>query len=241
MRWREGEFLVAGQARTAASLREEALAHPERFSPNVLLRAVVQDQLFPTICYVPGPSELAYHAQLGEIYASCRVPRPLLYPRASITLVDAAAARFLERHLPLEALQPQDESALNRLLESQLPPGLERGLEEVVRLVGTELAPLKPAIVGIDPTLGSVVDSTVDRVQDAVKSLQGKIVQASKRRNDTLRRQFVRTRALTFPNGHAQERALNVAFFVNRYGPTFVEQLLSQVPADSGQHYVICL
>ena len=39
---------------------------------------------------------------------------PLMYPRASATLVDSAALRFLTKYeLPLEALQPQDEAALN--------------------------------------------------------------------------------------------------------------------------------
>ena len=89
----------------------------------MLLRPIVQDTLFPTICYVAGPSELAYLGQLRGVYEHFGVPMPLMYPRATATLVDSAAARFLARYdLPLEELQPQDEAALNRLLQSQLPP-----------------------------------------------------------------------------------------------------------------------
>jgi hypothetical protein len=92
--------------------------------PNVLLRPIVQDRLFPTACYIAGPSELAYLAQLKGVYAQFGVEPPMLYSRASATILDSAAARFLDRYpLPLEALQPQDESSLNRLLESLLPPG----------------------------------------------------------------------------------------------------------------------
>src|SRR6266850_3702798 len=89
------------------------------FSPNVLLRPIVQDTLFPTVCYVGGPSELAYLGQLGGVYEQFGVPMPLMYPRASATLVDSASLRFLTKYaVPIEALQAQDEAALNDLLKS---------------------------------------------------------------------------------------------------------------------------
>ena len=83
----------------AAALVEEAEADPARFSPNVLLRPIVQDTLFPTICYVAGPSELAYLGQLRRrlrrISASrCRSSTRARARRSST----AAAARFLGRY-----------------------------------------------------------------------------------------------------------------------------------------------
>jgi len=107
----------------AAALLRRATEQPAGFSPNVLLRPLVQDTIFPTICYVAGPNELAYLGQLRGIYQHFGVPMPLMYPRATATLLDAAALRFLNKYkLPLEALQPQDEAALNELLKSQIPP-----------------------------------------------------------------------------------------------------------------------
>jgi uncharacterized protein YllA (UPF0747 family) len=66
-------------------------------------------------------------------------------------------------------------------------------------------------------------------------------VQASKRRDQTLRRQFERTRALAFPGGHPQERVLNLAFVLNRYGPSLTEQLLDVLPLATDRHYVVTL
>ena len=48
-------FTIGDQTRPASELKAEATAHPERFSPSVVLRPVVQDRLFPTVCYVAGP------------------------------------------------------------------------------------------------------------------------------------------------------------------------------------------
>jgi uncharacterized protein YllA (UPF0747 family) len=78
-------------------------------------------------------------------------------------------------------------------------------------------------------------------VQDVLKSLHHKIVHAAKRKDDTLRRQFTRTRNLAFPEGHQQERLLNLVFALNRYGPALGDRLLETLPVDTGKHYVLTL
>jgi bacillithiol biosynthesis cysteine-adding enzyme BshC len=239
------DYLIGETVRTASDLAAEASAHPERFSPNVLLRPLVQDRLFPTVCYVGGPSELAYQAELGSLYRELGVERPLLASRTSATLVDSAAGRFLDRHdVPYEAFQAQDELALNKLLESQLPPSVDRAIEAIGEYVGARADELKATVESIDPTLAGVVDTTFDRIRGTLDTMQTKIVQASKKKDDTLRRQFIRTRALLFPDGHPQERLLNVAFFVNRYGLAIGDRLLDALPSalDAGHaHYIVSL
>jgi bacillithiol biosynthesis cysteine-adding enzyme BshC len=239
---RNGEYVIGDTRRSPAELAGEATANPERFSPNVLLRPLVQDRLFPTICYVAGPAELAYQAQLGQVYRAFELEAPLLYPRASVTLLDSAAAKFLERsHLPIESLAVQDDSVLNKLLEQHLPPDIERAVAEIERVVGTESARLRQAVGTVDPTLAGAVDTTADRVRDTLKHLHNKIVQASKRKDDTLRRQFARTRALTFPGGQPQQRVLNIAFFANRYGLTIADRLIDVLPLRTDRHYLVTL
>jgi bacillithiol biosynthesis cysteine-adding enzyme BshC len=239
------DYLIGETVRPASDLAAEASAHPERFSPNVLLRPLVQDRLFPTVCYVGGPSELAYQAELGPLYREMGVERPLLASRTSATLVDSAAGRFLDRHdVPYEAFQAQDELALNKLLESQLPPSVDRAIEAIGEYVGARADELKATVERIDPTLAGVIDTTFDRIRGTLDTMQTKIVQASKKKDDTLRRQFIRTRALLFPDGHPQERLLNVAFFVNRYGLTIGDRLLDALPPalDAGRaHYIVSL
>jgi bacillithiol biosynthesis cysteine-adding enzyme BshC len=239
---RDDGYALGETVRPQASVRQEAAEKPQHFSPNVLLRPVVQDRLFPTICYVAGPSELAYQAQLGAIYQDFGVEVPLLYPRANATLLDSAAVRFLEKYdIPFEALQPRDESGLNRLLESQLPPGVEVALQAASEEVRARLEVLKAAMPSIDPTLVGAAETTLERMQETLRHLHNKIIQASKRKDDTLRRQFTRTQALAFPEGQPQERIVDLAFFLNRYGQALCDRLLEGLPLDLGQHYVLQL
>lgn len=239
---RDDGYALGDAVRPQGDVQKEAAEHPEHFSPNVLLRPVVQDRLFPTICYVAGPSELAYQAQLGAIYQDFGVEVPLLYPRANATLLDSAAVRFLEKYdLPFEALQPPDESALNRLLESQLPPGVEDALHAAAAEIRARLEVLKAAMPAIDPTLVGAADTTLERMQESLKHLHTKIIQASKRKDETLRRQFTRTQALAFPDGHPQERIVDLAFFLNRYGQALCDRLLEGLPLEMGQHYLVVL
>ncbi len=239
----DGDKATVGEhTMTAAQLVDEARQHPEHFSPNVLLRPLVQDTVFPTICYVAGPNELAYLGQLKDVYAHFGVPMPLFYQRGSATLADSATLRFLSKYdLPITALRAQDESALNQLLESQLPPTVEQALTSVSSLLDERMAAVAAAVPQIDPTLEGAVKSTQGKLQHEVQSLHNKVIQAAKRRDDTLRRQFQRAQALTFPQGHPQEREIGFVWFLNRYGPALVDRLMDELPLPMGHHWVLTI
>ena len=238
---RQGDLLVAGdQSYAPSALAAEAVDHPERFSPNVLLRPVVQDTLFPTICYVAGPSELAYLGQLRGVYDHFGVPMPLMYPRATATLIDSATRRFLSKYdVRIEDLRPQDESALNKLLEAQLPASVEQALSEADGAMRAALEKVIEVIPAVDPTLAGAAKTTLGKIEHDLHALHGKVIQAAKRRDDTLRRQFSRAQVQIYPLGHPQERTLGVVFFLDRYGPALIDRLLEELPIEMGKHWLI--
>jgi bacillithiol biosynthesis cysteine-adding enzyme BshC len=242
IRQQDGQFVVGDTRFAMNALVQQATESPAGFSPNVLLRPVVQDTLFPTICYVAGPNELAYLGQLRGVYDHFGVPMPLMYPRASATLLDSAALRFLTKYkLPLEALQAQDEAALNELLKAQIPPAVEESFAAASQTIETEMQRLVQAVPALDPTLEGAARSTLGRMQHDLQTLHGKMIQAAKRRDETLRRQFMHARALAFPNGHAQERTVGFLSFLNQYGPALVERLNEELPLDLGRHWIVTI
>ena len=242
IRRQDGQFIVGDERFPTDALLRQATERPTGFSPNVLLRPVVQDTLFPTICYVAGPNELAYLGQLRGVYQHFGVPMPLMYPRASATLLDSAALRFLTKYkLPLEALQAQDEAALNELLRAQIPPVVEDSFTVASQTIEQQMTRFIEAIPALDPTLEGAARSTLARMQHDLETLHGKMIQAAKRRDETLRRQFIRARALAFPGGHAQERTIGFVSFLNQYGPALVERLDAELPLDLGRHWIVTI
>ena len=242
IRQQDGRFVVGDQQFAASALVEQATAQPGGFSPNVLLRPVVQDTIFPTICYVAGPNELAYLGQLRGVYEHFGVPMPLFYPRASATLLDSAAVRFLTKYkLPLEALQAQDEAALNELLKAQIPEVVEDSFGEAAQTIASQMDRLVQTIPALDPTLEGAARSTLERMQRDLQTLHAKMIQAAKRRDETLRRQFMHARALAFPGGHAQERTIGFVSFLNQYGPALVDRLDEELPLDLGHHWIVTI
>jgi bacillithiol biosynthesis cysteine-adding enzyme BshC len=235
-------FLVGDRPCSRSELSAEAASAPERFSPNVLLRPIVQDTLFPTVAYVAGPSELAYLGQLGGVYQHFGVPMPLMYPRAMATLIDSATARFLAKYdLPLQELQAPDESALNRLLASQLPQSVEEAVKSAEDAMRRSMQRVIDAMPALDPTLAGAARTVLGKMEHELRTLHSKMIHAAKKRDDVLRRQFMRAQAQTFPQGHPQERALAAVFFLNRYGPALVDRLLEELPLDLGRHWVITI
>jgi bacillithiol biosynthesis cysteine-adding enzyme BshC len=242
IRQQGGQLLIGDQAYPAAAMLGELREQPAQFSPGVLLRPIVQDTLFPTLCYVAGPNELAYLGQLRGIYGHFSVPMPLMYPRATATILDAPSLRFITKYqLPLESLQPQDEAALNALLQTQIPSAIEDSFASTAKAIDTEMASLIQVVPGLDPTLEGTAKSTLSRMQKDLETLHNKLIQAAKRRNETLRRQFMHARARAFPNGHAQERTIGFVSFLNQYGPVFVERLSESLPLDIGHHWVVAI
>jgi len=171
------------------------------------------------------------------------VVMPLIQPRASATLLDANATRFLARHqVPLASLRAQDEAALNTLLGAHLPAGVESAVTEAARTLAEGMGAVASAVTAIDPTLEGATLSALGRMQDDLNKLQGKILQAAKRKDETLRRQCIRAQAQAFPGGHPQERAIGFVSFLNRVGPTLIDRLRNDLPlTELGQHSLLTL
>ncbi len=99
---------------------------PERFSPNVLLRPVVQDYLLPTAFYIGGPSEVSYFAQVMPLYNIYQIEPPIVYPRSSVTLLEKNIISILEKYnLKLTDVFVNPDKLKNKVIENISPYSLD--------------------------------------------------------------------------------------------------------------------
>ena len=205
-------------------LRDE----PSHFSPNVLLRPIYQDTLFATLAYVAGPNELAYFAQLKRMYEHFDLTMPLIASRASFTVVERPQARFLDRYdVPLAKLSSDDESLLNDIVRGQTPPQLDEDLKRARHCIQDITTALERDLSAVDVSLVPTVKSTRGKLLHHLKELETKAFRAVKRKNDTVRQQFLTTRTALFPGFDMQERKLSPLGYLNKYGwhfTTMVEE-----------------
>ena len=192
---------------------------PGRFTHNVITRPLVQDTLFPTLTYIGGPAEIAYYGQLGGVYRRSGLPFPVVYPRASHTLVGARTARVLEKHgLTISHFVQGIESVVDRKLREEMPVPVTEGLRAARGDVEAHYRNLKGQVTAIDPGLSRIVEASERKTNFALGRLEEKTLRALKKADGVMRGQIMRADRLLYPNGHLQERVANIWQYVALHG-----------------------
>lgn len=231
-----------GQEISATDLHALVRAQPERFSPNVALRPVVQDHLFPTVAYVAGPGELAYFAQLRPVYQAFEVPMPLIVPRASLTLLEPRTVQLMERfRLTLPDLTLEPEQLATRVLRAQFPPDLEATLGKARQGVDEIFLGVAEAIAAVDPTLKATAGQAAGHIKGHLDQLERKAVQALKRREAETRQQVQRVRQALMPGGRPQERIFPLLPYLAKYGPGLLETIHAAIDGPGWDHQLVTL
>lgn len=230
---RDGDGFVtrrSGERFSAADLRQVADTAPERLSPNVLLRPVVEAALWPTVAYVAGPGELGYLPDAAPIYRALDVVPQTPVPRWSGLLLEGRVERVLEKH----GLKPEDFAGPpgeveRRLVRDQLPEGVSEALEGLQRDLQTSYGRLSGGVSRVDPTLERTVESARNAALAGLRDLEKKLVAAQRRTSDSLVGQLTRARAALYPEGAPQERVLTYPSMAIRYGPALLDALMEEV------------
>jgi uncharacterized protein YllA (UPF0747 family) len=230
-----GLFTYRGGRRQAwvPGERIEAL----ELSPNVLLRPLVQDSLFPTAAYVAGPAEVAYLAQAGSIYDCLGRLMPPVFPRITATLVEPSSARVMRKYdLSIEDVF----KGVDALRTKVVGLGSEvHVFDEVRARLEDEIERLRPALEGVDQTLGGALDNSAQKILHQVDSLRARFVKGESRRNEVLDRQLNALTERLFPERKLQERVVNVVSFLARYGLNLVPMMDARMELDGSFHQIV--
>ena len=211
-----------------SALHAELNAHPERFSPNVILRGVYQETILPNLVYIGGGGELAYWLQLKSVFEHHHVPFPLLQLRASIQWLDASMnSRMNEWQLnPADLFKSTDQLLDARIDKATLELlDLDSSLSKVTSIYEE----LRLKAKAIDPTLDQHVQALATRALHRIEELQKKMKRAERRKYATHRIQIDSLKLNVFPGGGLQERHENVATYFALLGPSYFDRIYEAI------------
>ena len=217
--------------------------HAGSFSPDALLRPVFQDWLFPTVAYVGGPAEIAYQAQIRSLYPAWGLVPPLLWPRASATLVSPGAARRAAQLGldPKDIILRRDEDLLSEILKAQgrLEP-LDR-FRESRPPAEAALERLSASLEQAPEDVRRFADSTLGKVRGLLDKLEEHAHRRLKNEQDDTRRRFETLAQEILPEGNLQERTLNLLPLIQAFGPDLLTGLAAVLDPFAREHHLIHL
>lgn len=223
-----------------AELRQIIEQEPERLSPNVLLLPLMRSYLFPTAAYIGGPGEISYYAQLKSVFGFFDVPIPVVYPRASVTLVEDKIKQVLQKYsLGFTDLLQDPEMLVNSILKERFPDPLETNLEKKRTEIMKILDNLETELISSEATLKQNIDNTRGKIDYELKRLGEKLFQAYRQKDQNLKEQVYKAKNNLFPNNKLQERVLNLTLYLLKYGFEFVDFLYKKVEIEKVDHQLL--
>ncbi|HEX6431028.1 MAG TPA: bacillithiol biosynthesis cysteine-adding enzyme BshC [Niastella sp.] len=202
----------------------ELTDHPERFSPNVILRGLYQETILPNIAFVGGGGETAYWLELKDLFEHYQVPFPVLLLRNSFLIIEKKWQEKIDKlgFQPKDFFQPEQQ--LLTILVSRHKNGelkLKNELEAAVHVYDL----LKNKAATIDRSLLQHVEALQARTLKPIQELEKKLLRAEKKKYEAEQRQIQTIRAAIFPRNSLQERIDNFMPWYALWGREFIHKV----------------
>ncbi len=237
---REGDNFIVQTKKlrfTKEELLKELENHPDRFSPNVILRGILQDTLLPNIVFIGGGGELAYWLELKNVFASVNVPYPMLLLRNSFLFVTPDKKEKMKK-LGLSSVDFFKDALqlINDLIKRNADHQIS--IAEETKEAEELFVKLQSIVSKADPTLAEHTVALSALTEKKLAALQDKIMRAERRKHDTEKKQIETIKGQLFPNGNLQERVDNISGWYARYGNDFIKNI-SQSSLSLEQQFTI--
>ncbi|MHB1922139.1 MAG: bacillithiol biosynthesis cysteine-adding enzyme BshC [Chitinophagaceae bacterium] len=220
------------------SLKKEVELHPERFSPNVILRGILQETILPNIAFIGGGGEIAYWMQLKDLFAHYQIPYPVLVLRNSLLWVGEKQTRKLDQLglLPQELFR-DTETLINHYVQKHSQDDLD--LKEEKTQILQILSSLTLKAKKVDPTLEASVLSEIKKVTRSLDKLSLKCLRAEKKKFLVQTNQIRKIRMQLFPDAELQERVDNFLPYYAQYGETFLDRVYEAIEPISEEFTLV--
>ena len=237
-----GGFIAGSKQESVEETLKAVESHPEQFSPSALLRPVVQDTLLPTIVYIAGPAEIAYHAQTSLVYGRLLGRAPAILPRAGFTLVTSHVANLLKKYkLAAQDVFAGRQQFRAKLEAEALPEALSSRLDQGETSLKTLLEDLREPLSKLDQTLVGALDTAAEKMLYQFSGLRAKAGRAEGFRSGILGAHENEIAGLLLPNDELQERSLCLLTFLAADGRDLLGHLDRHIKIGTGEHCILYL
>jgi bacillithiol biosynthesis cysteine-adding enzyme BshC len=238
------EFVIGSEAAakklSTAELLDRIVSAPENFSPNVLLRPVVQDFLLPALATTGGPAEVAYFAQSGAVYETLVGRVTQIVPRFSATLVEPKIQRLLDRHgITVLDVFSSPDMLRQKLAARNLPQELQAAFEAANKSLETNLVAIREKLALLDRTLVDAAQTAGSKMHHQLERLYTQAARADAQKGELVGRHAEMLSQTLYPGRELQERGIGGLYFVARYGSELLRSLHESIHTDCHDHQIL--
>lgn len=209
---------------TKDAMLKELNEHPERFSPNVILRGLFQETILPNIAFIGGGGEIAYWLELKSVFDCYHVPYPVLLVRNSFLLTEKKwQEKIAKLGFEINDFFLSNDELLNKLVKKQTTNTIE--LNGSIFAAEQLYIDLQKQAAAIDPTLATHVDALKTKAVYRLKELEKKMLRAEKRKFTDQQRQIQTIKQQLFPGNSLQERKESFLSFYAKSGSQLLDEL----------------
>jgi bacillithiol biosynthesis cysteine-adding enzyme BshC len=214
--------------------------HPEKFSPNVILRPLYQEVILPNLCYIGGGGELAYWLELKSNFEENNITFPMLLLRNSVLL---ATKKQVEKADKLELSWNDLFSNQRVLLDSKTKDFSQFTIDfsEQKEHLKKQFENLHTIANQTDKSFIGAVKAQEIKQLKGLKNLEKRLLKAEKRIHTEKLERIVSLQNELFPNQSLQERKANFSEFYLEFGNTLIEELLTELNPLSQEFKIITL
>jgi bacillithiol biosynthesis cysteine-adding enzyme BshC len=236
------EFVIGEEKVGKEELLRRIQEVPQDFTPNVLLRPIVQDYLLPTLAYTGGSAEIAYFAQVGVVYETLLGHVTQVVPRFSATLIEPKEERLLEKYKIgfIDVLRGPEELQQG-LARRTLPEDLDAAFSNATQTLEGSVDTLRKALSALDPTLVEALAGAQSKMSFQLTKLQGQAARAQLQRSEVFSRHAGQLSGALFPDKILQERQIGGLTFLARHGLSLLQDLYGMIHTDCHDHQVVTL
>lgn len=219
---------------TREEILRELEAHPERFSPNVVLRPLFQEMILPNLAYVGGGGELAYWLERRTQFEHFGIPYPVLVRRNSVLWVDKdAIKRSLKFGFQISRYFDDTDALVRAYVEAQADA--EVSLASEIADLHRIFEHIAQKALVIDPTLEKAVRADEVKTVGHLQQWESRLMRAEKQKHEVSINQLRALKEKLFPGNGLQERSDNFIPYYLKYGERFLDELKANLyPFDNG-------